>query len=150
MLLVAIVDQRIEAGHRFDPHVAAAAAVAAVRAAELDELLAPETGAAVAAVAGADINLGLIEEAHSDIVSKIAVPVRPLSGDYRRGGSVETEASTGRFEPRPDPVFQYLLETAIQGAITASLIEAPFPLLRPFDPFWAPEKSPDGDRKSVV
>ena len=64
VLLVAIVDQRVEAVDRFDDHVAAAAAVAAVRPAELDELLAPERHAAVPAVAGADIDLGLIEKFH--------------------------------------------------------------------------------------
>ena len=42
MLLVAVVEKRIEVGHAFDDDVAAFAAVAAVRAAELDELLAPE------------------------------------------------------------------------------------------------------------
>ena len=64
VLLVAVVDQRVEAVDRLDDHVAAAPAVAAVRAAELDELLAPERHAAVAAVAGADIDLGLVEELH--------------------------------------------------------------------------------------
>ena len=54
MLLVAIVDQRVEPVDGLDPDVAAAAAVAAVRSAELDELLAPERDAAGAAVAGAD------------------------------------------------------------------------------------------------
>ena len=44
--------------------VAAAAAIAAGGPAELDELLAPERNAAVAAVAGADIDLGLVEEFH--------------------------------------------------------------------------------------
>ena len=42
MLLVAIVDQRVEAVDAFGPDIAAAAAIAAVGAAELDELLAPE------------------------------------------------------------------------------------------------------------
>jgi hypothetical protein len=40
------------------------AAVAAIRAAELDELLAPEGDDAVAAVAGTAIDLGLVEELH--------------------------------------------------------------------------------------
>src|SRR5262249_6765668 len=64
VLLVAVVDQRVESVHRGDDHVAAAPAVAAVRAAELDELLAPERDAAVPAVAGADIDLGFVEEFH--------------------------------------------------------------------------------------
>src|SRR5262249_35020326 len=59
VLLVAVVDERMGAvaprGHR----AAAAPAVAAVRPAELDELLAPERHRARAAVAGADVHLGL-------------------------------------------------------------------------------------------
>ena len=53
MLGVAEVDERIEAGHRFEDDVAALAAVAAVGPAELDELLAPEADRARAAGAGA-------------------------------------------------------------------------------------------------
>ena len=64
MLLVAVVEQRVEIGHALDDHVAAFAAVAAVRATELDELLPPEADAAVAAVARAHIDLGLIEKLH--------------------------------------------------------------------------------------
>ena len=54
MLLIAKVDQRVEAAGAFNDDVAAAAAVAAVGPAELDELLAPEGDATGAAVAGAD------------------------------------------------------------------------------------------------
>ncbi len=50
---VAEVDQGVEVGHRLEHDVAALAAVAAVRAAELDEFLAPERDHAVAAVTGA-------------------------------------------------------------------------------------------------
>ena len=64
MLLVAVVDQRVQVRHALDDHVAALAAVAAVGPAELDELLPPEADGAVAAVARADIDLGLIEELH--------------------------------------------------------------------------------------
>src|SRR6185503_13748120 len=64
VLRVAVVDQRVEAVHGLDHNVAAAAAVAAARAAVLDELLAPERDAAVSAVAGADIDLGFVEEFH--------------------------------------------------------------------------------------
>ena len=46
VLLIAVVDQRVEVGDALDPDVAALAAVAAVGAAELDELLAPERDAA--------------------------------------------------------------------------------------------------------
>src|ERR1044071_7912398 len=48
VLLVAVVDQRIEVGNAFRPDVAALAAITAVRAAEFYELLAPETDAAIA------------------------------------------------------------------------------------------------------
>ena len=64
MLGVAEVDQRIEAGHRFEDDVAALAAVAAVGPAELDELLAPEADRAGAAGAGLHVDLGLVEEMH--------------------------------------------------------------------------------------
>ena len=64
MLLVAVVDQRVEAVDRLDDHVAAFAAVAALGPAEFDELLAPERDAAVAAGAGRDIDLGFVEEFH--------------------------------------------------------------------------------------
>jgi hypothetical protein len=64
MLLVAVVDQRVQAIDHLGPDIAAAAAVAAVRSAELDELLAAERQRARAPVAGADIDLGLIEKFH--------------------------------------------------------------------------------------
>ena len=64
VLLVAVVDQRVEPVDALDDDVAAAPAIAAVGAAELDELLAQERHAAGAAVAGADIDLGLVEKFH--------------------------------------------------------------------------------------
>ena len=64
MLLIAKVDQRVEAAGALDYDVAAAPAVAAVGAAELDELLAPERDAAGAAVAGADIDARLVKKFH--------------------------------------------------------------------------------------
>ena len=64
VLLVAIVEQRVEVRHAFEDDVAAFAAVAAVRSAELDVFLAAEADAAIAAVTGAHIDLGLIEELH--------------------------------------------------------------------------------------
>ena len=67
MLLVAVVDQGIEPIDRLHHHVAAIAAVAAVRPAIFDKFLAPERHAAVAAVAGADIDLGFVEELHAAI-----------------------------------------------------------------------------------
>ena len=64
MLLVAIIDQRVEAGDRLHPDIAAAAAVAAVRSAEFDKFLAAEGDAAGTAIARSDIDLGLVEEFH--------------------------------------------------------------------------------------
>ena len=68
VLVVAVVDQGVEPIDRLDPHVAAAAAVASVRAAEGDELLAPERDRAPAAVAGADVDLALVQELHGGAV----------------------------------------------------------------------------------
>jgi hypothetical protein len=56
VLLVAIVDQRVQAIDYFDDDIAAAAAIAAAGAAEFDILLAAKRHTAVAAVAGADID----------------------------------------------------------------------------------------------
>src|SRR5262249_52342936 len=98
VLLVAIVDQGIEAVDRLDDDVAAAAAIAAVRTAELDELLTPERHAAIAAVAGLHINLGLVEEFHRR--SRIAV--RRLYSGTRNGF---TDLLANAVEPgrhRPD------------------------------------------------
>ncbi len=64
MLLIAEVDQRVEIVHTLRPDVAALAAVTAVGAAVFDELFTPERDAAIAAVAGEDVDLGLIEEFH--------------------------------------------------------------------------------------
>ena len=78
VLLVAIVDQRVEPIDRLDDDVAAAPAVAAARAAELDEFLAPERNAAVAAVAGTHIDLGFVEEFHGAIDNTSS----RLAGEY--------------------------------------------------------------------
>ena len=67
MLLVAVVDQRVEVGHRLDHDVAALAAVAAVRPAELDELLAMKADAPGTAVAAFHEDLGFIEEFHGSV-----------------------------------------------------------------------------------
>src|SRR6185369_5209422 len=61
---VAEVDQRVEVAVGERPDAAAAAAVAAVRAAERDELLAPKAQAAVAAVAGSDLDGRFVDELH--------------------------------------------------------------------------------------
>jgi hypothetical protein len=44
--------------------IAAFAAVATIRTAEFDKLLAPERDAAIAAITGANVNLGLVEKLH--------------------------------------------------------------------------------------
>jgi hypothetical protein len=64
MLLVAEVDQGVEIGERLDDHVAAAAAIAAVGTAILDEFLAPEAHAPGPAVTGLRVDLALVEEFH--------------------------------------------------------------------------------------
>ena len=89
VLLVAIVDERVEIIHALDPDVAALAAVAAVGPAEFDELFAPESDAAVAAVARAHVDLGLIQEFHE--ANAFSVAARGLLRSYR---------STGRSMPR--------------------------------------------------
>ena len=72
MLAEAIVDQRVEAVDRARDHVATAPAVAAIGAAELDELLAPERHAAVPAGAGLDVDLGFVEEFHALYIGQAA------------------------------------------------------------------------------
>src|SRR5690606_28196976 len=67
VLLVAVVDQRVEVGDAFGPDVAALAAVAAVGAAELDELLAAKADRPGATVAGLHVDLSLIEEFHDTL-----------------------------------------------------------------------------------
>ena len=64
MLGVAEVDQRIEAGHRFEHDVTALAAFAAIGAAIFDELLAPEADRTGPAGAGANEDFGLVEKMH--------------------------------------------------------------------------------------
>ena len=64
MLAVAEVDKRVEAVGALDDHVAAAPAVAAGGAAELDVLLAAEGNAAVAAVATFHEDPYFIEKFH--------------------------------------------------------------------------------------
>src|SRR5690348_13197921 len=70
VLLIAIVDQRVEAGNGLDDDVTASAAVAAIGPAELDEFLAPERHAAVSARARRDVNLGLVEKFHGRDIAR--------------------------------------------------------------------------------
>src|ERR1700728_2138134 len=64
MLLIAIVDQRVQTVDRFSDYVAPFAAVAAIRAAELNEFFAPERHATVSPIARANIDLSLVQEFH--------------------------------------------------------------------------------------
>src|SRR5690606_38638975 len=64
MLLVAVVDQRVQPVDAFRPYVAAASAVAAVRAAELNEFLAAKAHRPGAAGAGLDEDFRLVEKFH--------------------------------------------------------------------------------------
>jgi hypothetical protein len=64
MLLVAIIDERVETFDGLRNHVAASAAISAIRPAELNEFLTAERDAAVPAIAGADVDLCFIEKFH--------------------------------------------------------------------------------------
>ena len=64
VLPVPVVDQRIQPVDGLGPDISALAAVAAVRAAELDELLAAEADAARPARAGPHLDAGEVEELH--------------------------------------------------------------------------------------
>ncbi len=79
MLLVAVIDQRIEAVDRLYHHITTIAAVAAIRSAELDEFLAPERDTAVPARAGRYVDLGFIEEFHG-------LRVYPKASQFAKGG----------------------------------------------------------------
>ncbi len=98
MLLVTIVDQRVEIVLGDDHDSAALAAVAAVRATELDEFLAPKAHRAAPAVAALHIDLALVEKfRHGAVQMRRAevnkkgsgepLPVSPLYGELaiRRG-----------------------------------------------------------------
>ena len=71
MLLIAIVDERVEAIDTFGNHIAAASAVTAVRAAKFDIFLAPETDTASPAIARANIDFRLIEKLHDPTLISI-------------------------------------------------------------------------------
>ncbi len=71
VLLVAVVDQGVQPLDGLDPDIAAAPAIAAVRASELDELLTPERHGSAPSVAGAHIDLGLIEELHRGLIVQV-------------------------------------------------------------------------------
>src|SRR5713101_4535721 len=89
MLLIAIIDQGIQPIDAFSDYIAASATIAAVRTAELDELLAPKRDATRPAVARPDVHLGLIEELH---------------GRSSRNRSTGTDEAMARMRHRPTPV----------------------------------------------
>ena len=102
MLLVAVVDQRVQALDALGPDVAAAAAVAAVRPAELDEFFAPERDAAGAAVAGADVDLGLVEEFHEPHSSIRGDGPREQRGATRKRHRSSASANRAAWSGAPD------------------------------------------------
>jgi hypothetical protein len=67
VLLIAVVDQRVQAGNAFSPDIAALATIASVGTAEFDEFLAPERHTARAAIAGLHEHTCLIKELHDDL-----------------------------------------------------------------------------------
>src|SRR3546814_10623796 len=64
MLGITEVYQRVEPGHGLDHHIAAPAAIAAVRPAVFDILLAPEADGPWATGTRLEIYLGLVEKMH--------------------------------------------------------------------------------------
>src|SRR5262249_5090985 len=95
MLLVAVIDQRIESVDAERNDVAAASAIAAVRPAELDELLAPKRHAAVPAGAGADVDLRLVEKFHDPRDNRVA-PNADAGAGPRARRTMNSELWEGR------------------------------------------------------
>ena len=85
MLLVSVVDQRIQTGYRARDHIAAAAAIAAVGPAERHMRLAPETDGARAAMSRSDKDLGLIQKLHCHVRQRVVTPWRSMAGGWPRG-----------------------------------------------------------------
>ena len=81
MLAITEIDQGVQPLNSLDHHIAALAAVAAVRAAELHVLLAAKRTDAVAAVSRLHIDLGFIEELHGE-------PGRSDSPKRKRGSDL--------------------------------------------------------------
>src|SRR3546814_14331319 len=75
-LLVAEVDQGVEVLRRLHPHAAAVAAIAALGPAERDELLAPDTDAAVAAVFGSYGDFGFVDRFLVEGIKGVRLEVR--------------------------------------------------------------------------
>src|ERR1041385_6944826 len=64
MLLIAVIDQRVQILGRLEDDVAALAAIAAIRPAEFDELLAAKAHGAAPAVTALQVDLALVEKFH--------------------------------------------------------------------------------------
>src|SRR3954470_11590170 len=101
MLAVAIVDQRVQIVRGLEDDVASLAAVAAVRPAKLDELLAAKTHRAAAAIAAFQVDFALVEEFHwicqAGFKQKGERRAAPLPNPSRR------EASIRRLPPAAAP-----------------------------------------------
>ena len=80
VLAVTVVDERVQPFHRFNPDVAAAAAVSSIGAAEFNVFLTPKGDATGTAVARLHIDLGFIEKFH---LSQMLYG-RPLHGSPNR------------------------------------------------------------------
>jgi hypothetical protein len=65
MLGVAEINQRIQASDGFGDNIAAPTAIAAIRAAEFDEFLAPKGNDAVTAITGFHPDFRFIKELHA-------------------------------------------------------------------------------------
>src|SRR5262245_2523868 len=107
VLLVAVIDQGVETGHALSPDIPALAAVAAVGAAELDEFLAPEGDGAGTAVAGADVDLGLVQKFHKlrrgrPLSQRRSGPARCASAAAPPGRWQWGRSPTGRVGARAD------------------------------------------------
>src|SRR3981189_22188 len=95
MLLIAVIDQRVEVVGRDKDDVAALATYAAIGAAEPDELLAPEAEAAAAAATALEVDVALIEEFHGRNKLKRAGRGPPPSRSVGWGNGYSA-ASAGR------------------------------------------------------
>ena len=111
MLGVAEVDERIEAGHGLEHDVAALASVSAVGSAELDELLAQEGYGAGSTIAGAHIDLGLVEEFHAARLFTQAARVSSVS--IWRTSSPRARQSSGPTPVSTKPNLRWMARDAL-------------------------------------
>src|SRR5688500_16999080 len=76
MLLVAVVDQGVEAVHRFHPHVTALAAITAVRTAHFNEFFAPERYGTGPAITRAHIDFCFVKKFHGALYPVVSLNPR--------------------------------------------------------------------------